>query len=85
MENLLWDVPLSDCVRLLLIRADSRFGRVVILPRLNHIFLVIVDAVAVNVDADFDLMLFTVLHIAGIKRETVLATQQGIYCGEHVV
>ena len=69
-------VALPTCFLLLLCSA-ARLRRVVILARLNHIFLVIVDAVAVNIDADFNLMLFAVC-IAGIKREAVLAAQQGI-------
>jgi len=52
-----------------------RLRGVVKLARLDHVFLVVVDPVAVNVDADFDLVLLAVVNIAGIESEAVLAAQ----------
>ncbi|MDQ1637306.1 MAG: hypothetical protein QOF62_645 [Pyrinomonadaceae bacterium] len=54
------------------------FWRVVKLARLNDVFLVVVYAVAVDVDAHLNLMLLAVAHVAWVEGQTILAAQQGI-------
>ena len=68
-------LPSAFCLRL---SGSFRLGRGVQLPRLDNKFFVIVGAVAVYVDADFDLVLLAVVHVAGIKRQAILTAQERI-------
>src|SRR6266850_5224277 len=65
------------------LRGCVGFGCVVKLPRLDNVFLVVVNTVAVYVDADFDLVLLAVMDVAGIERKAVLAAQERIDRAEH--
>lgn len=59
------------------LRLKSRVGlrRIVKLSRLNDVLLVVVNAVAIDIDADLNLVLLAVAHIAGIESQAVLAAQ----------
>ena len=71
-------VPCPLLVAACLLFGSVRLWCVVKLPRLDNVFLVVVNAVAVYVDANFDFVLLAVVDIAGIKRKAVLAAQEGI-------
>ena len=60
---------------LLLVGRLFRLLRVIELTCLNHVFLVVVSAIAIHVNTDFQLVLLSVANVAGIERETVLAAQ----------
>ena len=58
--------------------SSSSLRSVVDRASLNHILLVVINAVAVHVDANFDLVLLAIANIARIKRQTILAAQQAV-------
>ena len=55
-----------------------RLGRIVKLPRLNDVFLVIDNAVAIYIHADLYLVLLAVVYVAGVESEAVLAAEESI-------
>src|SRR6476659_1227424 len=73
---LLRGAPSAYC--LLLTRRAIRLRRVVKLPRLDDVFFVIDNAVAIHIDAYLYLMLLAVVYVAGVKSQAVLAAQERI-------
>src|SRR6266508_3085321 len=61
-----------------LLRTPIRLWRVVKLTSLYDVFFVVVNTVAIYIDADLELVLLAVVDIAGVKRKAVLAAQERI-------
>src|SRR6185295_11633490 len=75
-------LPTAYC--LLLTRRSIRLRRVVKLPRLDDVFFIIDNAVAVYVNTHFYLVLLAVVYVAGIERQAVLAAQERINVPQNV-
>src|SRR5712671_1267635 len=66
-----------------LIAGGVGLGRVINFAGLHHIGLVIVLAIAIDVDLDDDLVRLAVMNIFRLEAQTVLAAQHGVDRAEH--